>query len=228
MSWSWPPAVSQACWQCRKRPSAVPCAWLPCRGLADRVVALYRDTCQQPSSLMVTIHPSILRYKPPQPTAASVTIQILYLDIAFRSQLPLLSQYTNVYCDTLFSPALASSANLPLCHNTISVLRHTYSLAKQTLPTCNTPHISIQNPANLHSQSHYVTIQCLYCDTVPMLKWAVAHSVPAPLFFFFVFHYIFFSHTNFQLLENTKNIYLYIYIYNFFSFLIFQSTQINL
>ena len=52
-------------------------------------------------------------------------------------------------------------------------------------------HVAIQSSIAIHFplantalQNYHVTIQCLYCDTVPMFKWAVAHSVPAPYFFF--------------------------------------------
>ena len=126
----------------------------------------------------------------------------------------------NPFCHNTISASPGQTSHLS--HNTISVLQHTYPLANQALSTCNTPHIAIQYPANLHSQSHYVTIQCLYCDTVPMLKWAVAHSVLAIFFFFsfFIFH-LFFSYLFPTTGKCPKNIYTF-----FFSH--FPEHQINL
>ena len=65
--------VGGAAWPCRGS-GPWPCHRVCGRVAAaapGRVVALYRDTGQQPSSLLVTIHPSILQYsflllKPPQ------------------------------------------------------------------------------------------------------------------------------------------------------------------
>ena len=75
-------------------------------------------------------------------------------------------------------------------------------------------------------QNYHVTIQCLYCDTISMCKWAVGHLFTAPkknnsrLFSLFI--YYFFFPILFPATGNTqKN------IYQFF-FFIFQNTQINL
>ena len=88
---------------CRRPPVAVSWAQCraptPCRGLASRPCS---DTAAYLLLPLVIIHSSVLRYKIPQPPAALVMIQFfMYRDTAFSSQLSLLSQYTNVYCDTM-------------------------------------------------------------------------------------------------------------------------------
>ena len=198
----------------------------------------------------VTIHLGVLRYKRLAFQAAAITIQNLYRDTAFcpakpapshniisvlrhntcspapsghntayvlrynshhPSSLPQ-SQYTTVYCNTKFpatKPFLLQYNSNPL---------HT--------------HVAIQSPIAIHLplaktalQNHHVTIQFLYCDTVPMLKWAVAHSVPALYIFFFIFFSLFFFQTFPTTGKYQKNIKKYIPI---FFFLIFQNIQINL
>ena len=89
-------------------------------------------------------------------------------------------------------------------------------MSQYNIVYCNTIFF-FYSQANL--PSHCVTIQWLYCDTAPMLKWAVvAHFSSAPKKKNFRF---FFSH--FCYLKNTqKKKYVYIF------FFILQYTKINL
>ena len=118
-------------------------------------------------------------------------------------------------------------ANLPLlqynCHPTSYIAIH---LSPRLQYNSNPLHTKLQyNPSYCKilpalQAPIAVTIQYLYCDTIPMLKWVVAHSFTAQKFFFSLL--FFFLHL-FQPLE--KNIYIYIHLYFFF---IFHNTQINL
>ena len=193
----------------------------------------------------ITIYLGVLRYKLPAFQAAVVTIQNLYRGTTFfpakpapshniisvlrhntcspapsahnttyvlrynshhPSSLPQ-SQYTTVYCDTKFpatKPFLLQYNSNPL---------HT--------------HVAIQSPIAIHLplaktalQNHHVIMQFWYCDTMPMLKWVVAHSIPILFFFCFFFHFFF---SNISIYWKIPKKYIPI-----FFFLIFQNTQINL
>ena len=58
-------------------------------------------------------------------------------------------------------------------------------------------------------QNYHVTIQCLYCDTISMCKWAVAHLFTAPKKknFSFFFLYSFFFSILFPATRNTQKKY---------------------
>ena len=110
------------------------------------------------------------------------------------SHLPLQpqSQY-NLCIETHLSPSQSAlpTCNTPWCiaiqfpNQPTSLLQYNF-LPLHTYVTIQSS-IAIHFPlANTALQNYHVTIQCLYCDTVPMFKWAVAYSVPAPYFFFFL------------------------------------------
>ena len=100
------------------------------------------------------------------------------------------------------------STNKPPCCNTI--FGHCTPMLQYNFSYCNTLPL-----AKTALQNYHVTIQCLYCDTVPMFKWAVAHSIPAPYFLFFRFSLLLLF---FQLFPATGKYKKYIYLYIFFHF----------
>ena len=215
VSWSWPRLCCGRRAPCRRR-----CAW-PCCRLGWVVLrhspALPLAPWSQYTRVYCNIMPispalghntiSVLRHKiltcPCSQSHNTICVLRYTYPLAIK---PSQSQYNLVYCNIMAQPT-----NLPVAIQ-FSVTAH---------------HVAIQSSIAIHLPlaktallNHHVTIQCLYCDTMPMLKWAVAHSVPV-FFFFSFFFFLFFFHF-FWLLENTKKKYIPVF------FLIFQNTQINL
>ena len=151
---------------------------------------LYCDTIPSCQPLLITIQSIILQYKPPQPPAASVTIQILYCDTAFPSQLPLLSQYT--WCIvTQFSPGLPrlrsqyNNCIVTQCSSPNSLPLSQYTLVYyDTLPSH--PSCLSHNTLSLFT-TLLVTIQSVYCDLIPQLTFLLQYKSKVAIQLFFPF-----------------------------------------
>ena len=160
-----------------------------CRVPGYRVAGLPCDTKPKCLAPLVTIQYPVLQYKPPQPPAASVTIQILYRDTAFPSQLLLLSQYTKCIV-TQSSPSLPS---LRSQYNNCIVYRDTAFPSQLLLLSQYTKCIVTQSSPGLPSlRSQYnncIVTQCsspnslplsqytpVYCDTLPNHPSCLSHN----------------------------------------------------
>ena len=170
--------------------------------------------CRAPACASLPRPQIVLQYKLPLlllPSGHNTLGVLQYTSLPFKQ---LQSRY-NVCIVT--QPAFL--ANLPLlqynCHPTSYIAIH---LSPRLQYNSNPLHTKLQyNPSYCMilpalQAPIAVTIQYyLYCDTMPMLKWAVAHSFNAQKFFFhyslFVFLFICSNHWNIKL-----------YTYIFFSF----------
>ena len=152
-------------------------------------------------------------------------IQILYHDTAFPSQLLLPSQYTNVYCDTLFSAIQVVSVTIQNLYRDTAFPPANLHAYCNTLPTHCTPSycVTIQFPC-IMTQFPSPTA----CPKMPMSRYnfplycdTVLGSSPAKFATFFVFLFFFFTHIFFSLLHfcywKHPKIHIHIFFFSFFS-----------
>ena len=201
-----PGCAPSACAACAPRACALAAALAP-RAPQQRVSAVHlsRACCvprvpqRQPARLA------------PLPSAVSL-MQGLYCNTALPISLSY-SQYSELYCDTLFLPGQP-----PLCHNTLyCIVIHSASTKPST--SCNRPivlqyHFFLTQPTLLAFESRYTHSLAIQLGSSPF------PICTKNVFFFRSFFFISSSWKN----NKKKYIYtLYIYIYIYF----FHNNQVN-
>ena len=145
-------AVSQARpWPCHRHTGRIaiqpmPCLLLPSHNTLQCIVTQSLPSLPLSHNTISVLRHKILTYLCSLSHNTICVLRHTY-PLAIR---PSQSQYNLVYCNIMAQPT-----NLPVAIQ-FSATAH---------PCCNTP-----SPSQNCTPNHHVTIQCMYCDIVPMLK----------------------------------------------------------